>query len=324
MNLQRWVGRREADWQKFDRLLSRAESKGLRSLESEQVRELSSLYRSACADLARLRSSQSSERLTADLQNLVARGYRQIYQGLRRQEWRALVAFYRWELPAVIQRSRLEIGLATALLLVGGLIAWWCSWADPHFIDLVMPAQIVHQVRDNHQLWIGSIVGIAPFAGSSIMINNLTVSFAAVAGGITAGLSTAWIVFSNGINLGAAAALVAQNDLWYPFWAFVFPHGALELPAIFLAGGAGLLLARALLFPGRLTRVAALKLWGGEAAKLVYGIVPLLLIAGTIEGFFSPNPTIPEPFKYMAGSILFILLVLYGSRRKAGESRSGS
>jgi uncharacterized membrane protein SpoIIM required for sporulation len=119
----------------------------------------------------------------------------------------------------------------------------------------------------------------------------------------------------NGLHIGAIATLVGQNNLAYPFWAFVFPHGSLELPAIFLSGGAGLLIARALLFPGRYRRTDALKLYGMKAAKLLFGIVPILLIAGTIEGFFSPNPIVPDILKYSVGIVLLLALVVYCSDR---------
>jgi uncharacterized membrane protein SpoIIM required for sporulation len=143
------------------------------------------------------------------------------------------------------------------------------------------------------------------------MINNIKVSFAAVAGGMTGGLFTTFAMLLNGTLIGTIATLVGQNNLAFPFWAFVFPHGALELPAIFLAGGAGFLLARALLFPGVYKRSEALKLYGIQAVQLVYGIVPMLVIAGIIEGFFSPNPAVPDMLKYSTGIALFTTLVWY-------------
>ena len=120
----------------------------------------------------------------------------------------------------------------------------------------------------------------------------------------------------NGLLIGAVGTFVGQNNLAYPFWAFVFPHGSLELPAIFFAGGAGFLLARAILFPGKYRRGDALKFYGSQAVQLVFGIVPMLIIAGTIEGFFSPNPSIPDVIKYLAGMGLLILLVMYCSRKQ--------
>jgi uncharacterized membrane protein SpoIIM required for sporulation len=315
MNIQRWVGRRENSWKALDALLQKAERQGIKALKAVEIRQLASLYRSVSADLARARTQQVGDRLIRNLQNLASRGYTQVYQGSRRQEWQAVRQFILWGFPAVVQRSRGYIALATGLFVIAGLIAAWLAWLDPTFLALVVPQGMIEQVRDRGELWMGSIIGIEPFASSSIMINNIRVALAAMAGGITAGLFTTYIMLLNGVLIGTVAVLVGQNNLAFPFWAFVFPHGSLELPAIFLAGAAGFLLARALLFPGRYRRLDAFKLYGVEAAQLLFGIVPLLVMAGVIEGFFSPNPNVPDLVKYLVGTGLFIALIFYLRRR---------
>lgn len=315
MNIKRWIGRREENWQRLDSLLRKVEQKKLKSLKYGEIRELASLYRSVAADLARARTQEVGNTLIQSLQSLTTRAYTQIYQGSRKQEWQAAVEFYRFGFPAVVQQTFPYIATATALFIFGGLVAWWYAWQDPSFMSLIVPNQIISQVRDKGELWMGSIVGIEPLASSNIMINNISVSFVAVAGGITAGLYTIYIMIFNGLLIGAVGTLVAQNNLAYPFWAFVFPHGSIELPAIFFAGGAGLLIAKAIIFPGKYRRRDAIKYYSSLAAQLVFGIVPMLIIAGIIEGFFSPNPIIPDPIKYLAGMGLFIFLVLYCNRK---------
>jgi uncharacterized membrane protein SpoIIM required for sporulation len=210
--------------------------------------------------------------------------------------------------------------VATLVFLFGALVGWWYAWRDPVFLEAAIPPPILEMVREEGKLWMGSIVGVEPLASSGIMINNISVTLAAFAGGIAlytgglpmvAGLGTLFILWNNGLHIGSIATLVGQHGLAYPFWAFVFPHGSLELPAIFLSGGAGLLLAKGLVFPGRLKRMAALKENGQKAVKLMFGVVPMLVIAGIIEGFFSPNPVVPNSIKYLVGMILFSLLILY-------------
>ena len=207
------------------------------------------------------------------------------------------------------------IAIATGIFWVIATIAWWYGWRDPAFIAVTVPESIINVVEEDGELWMGSIVGVEPLASSSITINNLSVSFGAIAGGITAGLYTIYIMAFNGLSIGAIAALVGKNNLAYPFWAFVFPHGSLELPAIFLAGGAGLLIGKAMIFR-KYRRIDALKLNSTKAAQLLFGIIPMLIIAGTIEGFFSPSPIVPNPIKYLVGTSLFCLLVLYCSRKQ--------
>jgi uncharacterized membrane protein SpoIIM required for sporulation len=319
MHIQRWIARREPNWKRLDALLKQVEKRGLKSLPAAEIKELASLYRSVSADLARARTHQVGVALVQDLQALTSRGYTQIYQGSRRQEWEAALDFYRWGFPALVQETWVYIALSTACFLAGALVAWWFAWQDPTFLSLLVPSELITKVRDKGELWMGSIVGIEPLASTQIMTNNLSVSFGAIAGGITAGLYTLFLLVFNGLSIGAVATLVGQNNLAYPFWAFVFPHGSLELPAIFLAGGAGLLIARGLLFPGKYRRADALRLYGTKAAQLTYGIVPMLIIAGIIEGFFSPSPVIPSSLKYLAGIGIFTLLLMYCSRRKTTE-----
>jgi uncharacterized membrane protein SpoIIM required for sporulation len=316
MNIRRWIARREADWKRLDTLLKQVEKRGFQSLRADEIRALASLHRSVSADLARSKSNQVSQTLTHDLQVLTSRSYNQIYQGSRHQEWHSVVEFYRWGLPAVVQQTAGYTALATTLFGLGVLISWWFSWRDPSFISLLVPEDLISQVQDKGELWTGSIIGTEPLASSNIMVNNLLVSFRAIAGGITAGAFTALILAFNGLLIGAIATLVGQNNLAYPFWAFVLPHGSLELPAIFFSGAAGFLLARAILFPGKYRRSDALRYYGSLAAQLIYGIVPLLVIAGVIEGFFSPNPAIPDLVKYITGSGLFVLLVTYCNRTR--------
>jgi uncharacterized membrane protein SpoIIM required for sporulation len=314
MNIQRWIARREENWKRLNLLLQQVEKKGLKSLKALEIRELASLYRSVSGDLARAKTHDVGYILIQEIQRLTNRGYNQIYQGSRRQEWQKAKEFYLLGFPQVVRETLIYTAIATAIFIIIGLVGWWYAWADPAFLSLLVPEELITKVRDKGELWMGSIVGVEPLASSSITINNISVCFGAIAGGITGGIYTVYIMAFNGLIIGAIAALVAQNNLAYPFWAFVFPHGSLELPAIFLAGGAGLLIGRAILFPGKYRRVDALKLYGNQAARLLFGIIPMLIIAGTIEGFFSPSPIVPDLFKYIVGMGIFTGLMMYVSR----------
>ena len=95
-----------------------------------------------------------------------------------------------------------------------------------------------------------------------------------------------------------------------PLWSFVAPHGALELPSIFMAGGAGLLLGRGVIAPGDLPRREALNQAAGTAVRLAIGVVPLLVVAGIVEGFVSPTG-VPVVLKFATGAALFIVMVVY-------------
>ncbi len=122
----------------------------------------------------------------------------------------------------------------------------------------------------------------------------------------------------NGFEIGVVATACAQHGMSLQLWSFVAAHGALELPAIFIAGGAGFRIAAGLLFPGYLRRRDALALAGADAVRLVSGTIPLLVIAGTLEGFLDPSHA-PMTLKFSLSAVLLTGLILWlteGWRRR--------
>jgi len=142
------------------------------------------------------------------------------------------------------------------------------------------------------------------------MTNNLSVAFTTFALGITAGIGTIWMMVVNGLLIGVIGAATWKAGMALQLWSFVAPHGVLELPAIFIAAGAGLEIARGMLFPGLLPRRESLAQAGGRGARLLLGTIPLLVIAGVIEGFYSPSHS-PVALKFLLAGVLFAALLTY-------------
>jgi hypothetical protein len=65
-----------------------------------------------------------------------------------------------------------------------------------------------------------------------------------------------------------------------------------------------------MLFPGLLPRKESLAQAGGRAAQLLLGTIPMLVIAGLIEGFFSPSNA-PVAMKFILAAVLFPALLSY-------------
>jgi uncharacterized membrane protein SpoIIM required for sporulation len=123
----------------------------------------------------------------------------------------------------------------------------------------------------------------------------------------------------NGLMMGVVAVACWREGMSLPLWSFVAAHGVLELPAIFIAGGAGLGLAKGFLFPGSLPRRESLVRAGGRSVRLVLGTIPMLLVAGAVEGFVSPTD-LPYQLKFLLAGALATLLVLYLMRRPSASS----
>jgi uncharacterized membrane protein SpoIIM required for sporulation len=149
-----------------------------------------------------------------------------------------------------------------------------------------------------------------PLFSSGIIANNVQVTFFAFAGGIVVGLGTTLILLLNGVMLGGVAGLFQAEGLSVYLWSFVLPHGILELTAICIAGGAGLLLGSAFLVPGRRTRRDALVHRGRDAVMLLGGTVVMLILAGLIEGFISPS-ALPSAVKLAFGVLMAFVMSSY-------------
>jgi uncharacterized membrane protein SpoIIM required for sporulation len=163
---------------------------------------------------------------------------------------------------------------------------------------------------EQHKMWTESIVSVAPQETSHIMTNNLTVSFLTFAGGIMFGVGTFLLLFNNGMMLGVISTACHQYGMSVALWSFVVPHGSLEIPAIIIAGGAGFRIGRSMLFPGGYRWKESVAQGGIEASRLVSGVIPMLVVAGCLEGFFSPSHA-PVWLKFTLGGLLFSLLLAW-------------
>ena len=219
-----------------------------------------------------------------------------------------VVNFFWKTYPAAFRRNLRHCALATAIFAVAGLVGAVLTYQNPDFKVKFLGPEMVETIN-HHEMWTHSIVGIKPLASSAIMTNNMTVSFTTFAFGITV-VGTIYMMFFNGLLIGVIGVACYLSGMSLKLWSFVAPHGVLELPAIFIAGGAGFRIAQGLLFPGVLPRRDSLARAGSEAVQLLLGTVPILIIAGLIEGFVSPT-SLAIPLKFMMAAALFVLLNLY-------------
>lgn len=284
------------------------DSGGVGALDRARLRELASLYRQTAADLSVVRDDPAGAALARSLNTLLGRAHNLVYAGDPPRR-RGIVHFYTRVFPSVF-RATLPYTLAAFALFAIGLIGGAAiTWADPAFARLLLNASMLDTI-ERGDMWTHSIVGIKPLASSAITTNNLSVSFGAFAGGILGGVGTAYMMLFNGLLIGVLAIACDRAGLSLSLWSFVAPHGSLELPAIFIAGGAGLLLARGVLAPGFRSRRESLVEAAALAVRLVLGVIPLLIVAGAVEGFVSPGD-MPPSAKFALGASLLVLLAGY-------------
>lgn len=308
MSSPRWTEKRRPYWERLESLVKASGGKSVSSLTPGQLQELALLYRQTASDLATVREDPTNSTLARYLNQLLGRAHNLIYMG-RKVKRQGIWTFYKEGFPAIFRASFPDTLAAFVIFLAAGVASFLVGVGDPAFTRHLLGPRMIETI-EKHQMWTHSIVTIKPLASSAILTNNLSVSFATFAMGITAGVGTVYMMLVNGLLIGTIAAACWREGMSLELWSFVAAHGILELPAIFIAGGAGLGIARGLLFPGTLPRRESLVQAGARSVRLVLGTIPLLLVAGFVEGFVSPadlNPAV----KFLLCGALGTLLVLY-------------
>jgi uncharacterized membrane protein SpoIIM required for sporulation len=308
MITNRWIERRRGCWDRLRALIGAIEARGIRSLPIAELREMALLYRQVASDLSALRQERSARTLEAELNQLLGQAHAIIYSR-RKTSFSHLWRFFSREYPRLF-RDLLPFTLSSVLLFVSGaVVGSLLTQVRPEFKrHFLGPAMT--QTIERREMWTQSVNSMAPQASSAIMTNNLAVTFTVFAAGITAGLGTLYMLAWNGVLLGVIATACHQAHMSIELWSFVAAHGSLVLPAFMIAGGAGLRLAYGLLFPGIYSRGYSLRVAGSESVRLVTGVVPMLVIAGILEGFLSPSAA-PVWLKFVTALLLFTLLLLW-------------
>ena len=303
-----WLEKRQPHWRRLETLVEQSGRQGVQRLSRPELQELGLLYRQIASDLSTVREDAASQQMATYLNQLLGRAHNLIYMG-RPTSAAGIVQFFRSTYPRLFRENAGYCLTAFLIFLAAAIAGMALSLSDPGFERYFLGGRMIDTI-EQHQMWTHSVVSVKPLASSFILTNNITVACATFASGILAGLGTVYMLFFNGLLLGVIGTACWQAGMSSQLWSFVAPHGVLELPAIFIAGGAGLLLARGLLFPGSLPRRDSVAEAGGRAVRLVLGVIPMLVIAGFIEGYLSPS-SFPVPLKFALGAAAAAALMLY-------------
>jgi uncharacterized membrane protein SpoIIM required for sporulation len=303
-----WIQKRTPYWERLTALVAAADKSRLRGLSRTELQEMALLYRQVASDLSTLRQDRTSAALAGQVNHLLARAHHIIYSS-RKSSWRNFFLFLRDGYPRVFRQQIGYIFASLVTMLIGALLAAAFTLANPRFAAPILGPGVMSSI-ERHEMWTHSLVSVAPQAASGIMTHNITVSLTAFAGGLLFGLFSVYLMFFNGLMMGAVAVVCQQAGMSVSLWSFVAPHGSLELPAIVIAGAAGMRIGHGMLFPGIYRWKDSVARAGAQAVRLVSGIIPMLIIAGSLEGFFSPSAA-PVELKFLVGATLFTLLLIW-------------
>ncbi|MBU5466136.1 stage II sporulation protein M [Virgibacillus sp. MSJ-26] len=307
MNIRQFVRRHRDEWKQLEQYTVHLEKKG-RKVTGADVTTFQQLYQRAAQHLSYSQTYYPGEEVTEYLNGLVSKSHNLLYKS-QVSSFQQIRYFFSTKFIGLLLEQWKFIVIAMLLFLLGGLASFLSIVNDPLHFYSIMPDEMSAGI-DPERLGEGHDVIDSSLMSAEIMTNNIQVAILAFASGITFGLLTVYVLVYNGLIVGGIAAVYWHAGMSYEFWAYIVPHGMIELTAIFIAGGAGLLMGYKLFVPGSFSRGFQLKENAKRSVQLFLGTIPLFIVAGVIEGFITPSQLSLE-VKYIVAGVTVLALVLY-------------
>ena len=284
---------REGSWRELESLVVLLEKRGTGALTPAELARLPALYRAALSSLSVARAISLDRNVVEYLESLSGRAYLAVY-ATRRRLREALGDFFVRRFPRAVRAHAWHVAIAASLLALGAITGYLLTASDPErFYAFVGPAYAqgrgpASSTESLREILYGGKDAATMLKTFAMFLfqHNARIGLMAFAVGLAGGVPAGLLLFSNGLVMGAFAALYGGRGLAVEFFAWVLPHGVTELTAVTLCGAAGLALGQALLFPGREERLAGLARRGREAGIVALGAVALFFVAALIEGIF--------------------------------------
>ncbi len=289
-------------WRELEDLSSLIDKKGIKVLPSKDVKRFLYVFRQCSHHLAYARTHFPESSVVTYLNSLTGKSHSCVY-GINKLTPGGLFSF-----PNLLKKYRIYVLISFAVFLSGFLISLIAVMANPDNASLFLQKNMIEGIKNGTS---GSGQWNNPLMSSYIMFNNISVSLKALVFGITLGLGTIYVLFFNGTMLGSLTAVVYYYGKPLSFWSLILPHGIMELTAIFISGAAGIMIAKSILLPGEYSRLHSLVNGSKKAVSLVPGIIFMLVIAGIIEGFFTPMNISPVSKLVFAGTTGLVLTIYF-------------
>ena len=323
IDLKRFVETERPSWTELETILRKLEDDPAFKLNLEQIGRLHYLYERASSGLAKLMTFASAPETRTYLENLVARAYGEVHEMRERPHRLAFLDWFLRIFPQTFRRHVRSFYLSSAAMFVGCVVGAVILAFDPENKEIVLPFEhllgdpserVAREESGEHRHPINS--GQAYFS-STLMTHNTRVAIATLAFGMTFGVGTFISLFYNGIILGAITWDYMLGGQTAFLLGWLLPHGVVEIPAILIAGQAGLLLASALIGWGtRATLRQRIKRISNDLFTLIGGVACLLVWAGIVEAFLSQYhaPVLPYSVKILFGCVELLLLTAFLGR----------
>jgi uncharacterized membrane protein SpoIIM required for sporulation len=322
IDLQKFIIEERPYWNELESVLDSLEKRPELKLSLSRLERFHYLYQRTSGSLAKIKTFAAEPNTRAFLESLVARAYGEIHETRERPHRLAPLHWFFVTFPQTFRKHVRAFWICLAAMLVGSAFGGFVIFADPASKDVLLPFGHLRgdpsdRVAQEETVKEDRLAGAKTSFSSRLMTHNTKVAIFTLALGLTWGIGTLMMLFYNGVILGAVALdyVLAGETTFLLGW--LLPHGAIEIPAIILAGQCGLVLAGALIGWGKpISLKMRFRKISADLVTLIFGIAVMLTWAGIIEAFFSQyhEPVLPYEVKIGFGVLELILLVLFLAR----------
>lgn len=247
------------------------------------------------------------------LNEIASRLHRLIYQN-KKESSRRFITFWKEEVPAAVFSARKELVYSLIIFSISIAIGAFSSAYDLEFARLIMGDGYINMTDANIEK--GDPMAVYKDARQlnmffGITINNIKVSFVVFAFGLFFSIGSGFMLFQNGVMLGAFQYYFFQKGLLLPSALTIWIHGTVEISSIIIAGGAGMVLGNSILFPGTYSRLDSLKHGAKKGLKIIMGLVPFFIFAGILESYVTRLTEMPDLIKVAIILLSLLIIILY-------------
>jgi uncharacterized membrane protein SpoIIM required for sporulation len=306
-------------WTKLEEYNKRLSKKSISKFSRDEVKEYTVLFRTASHHLSQAKTYYEGSKCIDYLNQLLGISHSFFYTR-QKAVWYEIIHYFAVGFPSAF-RARFTYFIASVCaFLVGVCCIMFLAYQDNSYMFYFSPEDIVD--RNNITSELSDRTSAYPLWSSYIMTNNIRVCALVIAYGVSFGVGTVYILLYNGLSLGAFFVMALIYDMpQLRFLSLLLPHGFIELTAIFIGGAAGLIIGKAMLVPGDLTRLGSFVKGAKEAFYFLPGLTVMLIIAGIIEGFFTPLNIGDAPKLVFAFFTLILTVSYFGLCGREGRER---
>lgn len=300
-----FVKRNQERWQVIEQ--------NLQASQPPHPDRLAEIFIQLTDDLSFARTQYPNSRVTQYLNSLASKIHLEIYKN-KKEERNRFITFWKYEVPLVLYQSRRHMLYAFIIFMLAGIIGAVSALYDETFVRLILGDAYVNMTIENIKS--GNPMAVYGRMGQTdmffaITFNNIRVSMVAFAAGLFFSVGTGFILFQNGIMVGAFLSFFYKQNLLMHSFSVIMLHGTIELSSIVLAGAAGFVMGNSFLFPGTYPRLFSFKEGVKRGVKIVMGLIPLFILAGFIESFVTRYTFMPVLLKVLIIGLSAWLILYY-------------